>query len=197
MNKKLFLRLFYILALLSLGGVGVGCTESDEDDADEFANWQQRNENYFSTLEDSLRNNSSSWKKLKSYTKDATSAGTATDYIYAKVIEAGGAGVSPMYTDTVRVSYRGRLIPTASYPEGYVFDQTFIGPFSWQTTAVSQGVVMGFVDGFTTALLYMHEGDRWRIYIPQQLGYKTSAQGSVPAYSTLVFDLALKEILKK
>ena len=37
----------------------------------------------------------------------------------------------------------------------------------------------------------MHRGDHWTVYIPHQLGYGTSASGTVPAYSTLIFDLRL------
>ena len=45
--------------------------------------------------------------------------------------------------------------------------------------------------GFVTALLHMHSGDRWRVYIPYQLGYNTTEKTGIPAYSTLIFDLAL------
>jgi FKBP-type peptidyl-prolyl cis-trans isomerase FklB len=97
-----------------------------------------------------------------------------------------------MYTDSVRISYRGSLIPSASYADGYVFDQTFIGTFNWKTTAVINSLCSGFITGFTTALLHMHRGDRWRIYIPYQLGYGTDGSGSsVPGYSTLIFEIAL------
>ncbi|MCI6472136.1 MAG: FKBP-type peptidyl-prolyl cis-trans isomerase, partial [Bacteroidales bacterium] len=49
----------------------------------------------------------------------------------------------------------------------------------------------GLVDGFTTALMNMHEGDRWTVYMPYQLGYGTSASSSIPAYSLLTFDITL------
>ena len=52
-------------------------------------------------------------------------------------------------------------------------------------------VEVSLVDGFTTALMSMHRGDHWTVYIPHQLGYGTSASGTVPAYSTLIFDLRL------
>jgi len=52
-------------------------------------------------------------------------------------------------------------------------------------------VVSGVVDGFTTALQHMRKGDRWKVYIPYQLGYGESANSSIPGYSTLVFDITL------
>jgi len=197
--RKLKAIIYILLPLIGGGWVGVSCSESEDEEADEYANWQVRNETYFATLEDSLSRGGSAWQKFKTYTKDQQIISVNTDYIYVKVLESGSETTSPIYTDTVRVSYRGRQIPSASYPEGRVFDQTYAGTFSWQTTAVSKGVVSSFVDGFTTALLHMHPGDRWRIYIPYQLGYgvnpksSSSSSESIPAYSTLIFDLALVE----
>ena len=43
----------------------------------------------------------------------------------------------------------------------------------------------------------MHRGDYWRIYIPYQLGYGGTARSSIPAYSTLVFDLRLEDFWQK
>ena len=37
----------------------------------------------------------------------------------------------------------------------------------------------------------MHRGDYWRVYIPYQLGYGAVKNGTIPAYSTLIFELAL------
>ena len=171
------------------------CSESDDEDADEYANWKVRNDAYFLSLEDSLKRTDANWKKIKSYTKDATTVGSNTDYIYVKELQQGTGTQSPLFTDSVRLSYRGRLIPSVTYPEGYVFDQTYIGDYSIRTTAVTDNLASGFITGFTTALIHMHQGDRWRIFIPYQLGYGTSASGSIPAYSTLIFDVQLIDFL--
>jgi FKBP-type peptidyl-prolyl cis-trans isomerase FklB len=89
------------------------------------------------------------------------------------------------------VAYRGRLIPSATYSNSYVFDQTYVGDYNPKTTAVSDNLASGFITGFTTALLHMKRNDSWRVYIPYQLGYNTTENGSVPAYSVLIFDLSL------
>ena len=197
--RKLKAIIYILLPFIGGGWVGVSCSESEDEAADEFANWQVRNETYFATLEDSLSRGGSAWQKFKTYSKDQQIISANSDYVYVKVLESGSETVSPIYTDTVRVSYRGRLIPSANYPEGKVFDQTYAGTFNWQTTAVSKSVASGFVDGFTTVLLHMHPGDRWRVYIPYQLGYGVNSKSSstssesLPGYSTLIFDLALVE----
>ena len=182
-----------MLLFLPMAGTVASCSEQDDEEADEYANWQVRNEAYFASLSDSLNQGGETWQRFRTWSKDQQAEGSSTEYIYVKVLESGTETVSPLYTDTVRVSYRGRLIPSASYADGYVFDQTYYGTYSLQTTATAKGVVSSFVEGFTTALLHMHPGDRWRIYIPYQLGYGTTASSSsaIPAYSTLIFDLAL------
>jgi FKBP-type peptidyl-prolyl cis-trans isomerase FklB len=57
--------------------------------------------------------------------------------------------------------------------------------------------INGVVTGFGTALMRMHRGDRWRVYIPYQLAYGSSARSSIPAYSTLIFDLQLEDFWRK
>ena len=171
------LFLFTFLPLLS-------CSESEDEVTNEYANWQTRNEAYIADI-------AKKCQRVKVFTKDQQAEGPVSDYVYYEVLEQGEGGESPYYSDTVRISYRGRLIPTTSYPEGFVFDQTYTGQFSWQTTGVSTSLTNGFVDGITTILQHMHRGDRWRVYIPYQLGYNTTKKDNIPAYSTLIYDLAL------
>ena len=169
----------------------VSCSESGEVEDEEFGNWQARNDAYFATLEDSLNRGGSAWKKIKTFTKDEQVASANTDYIYVKVLEQGTGTTSPLYTDSVRVSYRGRLIPTVSFPQGSVFDQTYEGSYSRSTTGVIDNQLSNFRDGFATALQHMHVGDYWRVYIPYQLGYGASDNLTVPAYSVMIFDVSL------
>ena len=93
------------------------------------------------------------------------------------------------------MAYRGRLIPTTNYADGYVFDETYLGDFSWHTAGMATMAIGGsssaLVSGFATAVMNMHKGDRWRVHIPYQIGYNTSSSGSVTAYSNLTFDIAL------
>lgn len=171
----------------------VSCSEQEDVEADEYANWRARNDSFFATLEDSLAYARGEWKKIKTFTLPHEATTVNTNYIYIKVLDEGSGTEAPMFTDTVSVSYLGRLIPTTLHPDGYVFDRTYIGTYSPQTTALATGVSSAFVDGFATALQYMHRGDRWRVYIPYQLGYKATPKSDIPAYSTLIFDLALED----
>ena len=174
-----------ILFTIHCSLITVSCSEDDSSE-DEFANWEERN----SAMTDQWAANSS-LRKIRVFTQDDTSAGKNSDYIYVLVLEAGEGTDSPLYTDTVRMAYRGRLIPTKNYANGYVFDETYLGDFSWHTAGMATMASSTLVTGFTTALMNMHKGDHWLVYIPYQLGYNASSQGSVTAYSNLVFDIAL------
>lgn len=166
------------------------CTK-EETEVEEFDNWQWRNETFFASLQDSLRSNPAQWKRFKNYSLNPDIEGPSSEYIYVKVIEQGDDGDSPFYTDSVRLVYRGRLIPSATYPEGYVFDQTMSGTFSVHTAATYAKSLAGFVDGMATALQHMHRGDYWRVYIPSALGYGVEGDEVIPSHSTLIFDLVL------
>jgi len=178
----MFLILSFSYSLIFLTSCSKETTEEEE-----YANWQEKNE---AMIEQWASN--SAFATYKTYTKDQATAGKHSDYIYVQVLEEGSSDISPMYTDTVRVMYRGRLIPSKSYPEGYVFDQTYSKDFSWKTANATDFVSSGLVDGFATAIMKMHKGDRWRVHIPYTLGYGTSSSSSgLPAYSDLIFEIAL------
>ena len=110
-------------------------------------------------------------------------------------MESGTGTEVPLFTDSVRVIYRGRLIPSASYSQGYVFDETVYGTYSSATGATKCFWLAstGLISGFTTVLQHMHRGDYWRVYIPSELGYgeTENSTAGIPGYSVLIFDLTL------
>lgn len=183
--------------------VAVACTEDDMDEVEEYPNWKETNEEYFESLSDSVialieaDPDRTDWMRIKSWSKDEDEEGESTDYIIVNVIEAGDEdGECPIYTDTVEVSYTGRLLPSVSYPSGYVFDRTFYGDYDPElsastTLAIGDSYGTELIDGFATALQNMRCGDHWKVYIPYQLGYGSSGSSSVPGYSTLIFDTVL------
>jgi FKBP-type peptidyl-prolyl cis-trans isomerase FklB len=58
--------------------------------------------------------------------------------------------------------------------------------------------VSGLVNGFATAMLHMHRGETWLVYIPYSLGYGSSVSNSlIPAYSTLIFKVTLHEFARE
>ena len=47
------------------------------------------------------------------------------------------------------------------------------------------------IPGWITALLHMHRGDYWRIYIPSTMAYGDNDKDDIPGHSVLIFDLTL------
>ena len=189
--------LIYMFALL-VGGIAVtACSESD-DEVDEYPNWKSTNESYYNSLyataKQRVASGATDWKVLKSWSLGSLETDKAEDHIVARVISEGEGTESPLFTDTVRVSYRGRLLPSTSYADGYVFDQTYYGDYNPATAMPTKMAVSSLTTGFATALQYMHIGDRWEIYVPYQLAYGEQGSDPVPAYSTLIFDMALIEV---
>lgn len=187
-------KLFWLFALLLSF---VACKEETDESQDEYANWKARNEAYLTTIAAKAEADPSNWRKLCTYSKEAAVADDIGDYIYAEVLESGIGTESPTGSDSVRVSYIGRLMPTDKHPQGLVFDTSVNtsngGVFDFRTNATREFYMSTLTDGFLTALLYMHRGDHWRIYVPYQLGYGSTVSGQIPAYSVLTFEMALHD----
>ena len=185
--KKLPLFIYALTALLLFS-----CSEETEVDT-EYANWAERNDLYFASLEDSLTRNPAQWQRIKSVYLDQESEGMATDYVYVKVMESGTETESPIHTDSVRISYQGRTIPTVSYPQGNIFDGTVYGDYASATNATAKLRVSSCVDGMATVLQHMHRGDHWRVYIPSELGYQEQdmTNSGLPPHSVLIFEMTL------
>ena len=174
--------------LFPLVGMVSSCSKETTDE-EEFENWQAQNDAYINKLA-----SDSKYTKILTYTKDASTTGNAnTDYVYVEVLESGSGTETPLFTDTVRLAYRGNLIPSKSYSDGYVFDQTYSGDFDWDKAGTTDfsPCETGLRDGFATVLQHMHIGDRWRVHFSYELGYGTSDYNSIPAYSNLIFEIAV------
>ncbi|HBN05474.1 MAG TPA: peptidylprolyl isomerase, partial [Bacteroidales bacterium] len=90
-----------------------------------------------------------------------------------------GNGARPKSTDTVNVHYHGTLI------DGNVFD-----------SSVQRGEPISFplnqvIQGWTEGLQLMTVGSKYTFFIPADLAYGDSPVGTIPAGSTLVFDVEL------
>lgn len=206
MNLK---NIKYLFFLLMTAFVLSSCSETDDDASQtEFANWQARNDKAFAdTLayaRQQIDAGSNEWKVVLKWSyqdqtpnkdqsgNDVTLSYKDDDYIVIHVLNAGTGTESPLYTDSIQMSYRGRLLPSDSYKLGYVFDQTFTGDYDSKTASPTKATVNGgWIDGFTTALRNMHVGDHCQVFIPQNLGYGSEASSSIPAYSMLRFEMVL------
>lgn len=99
-----------------------------------------------------------------------------------KVLEEGMGERHPMRNSVVTVHYRGVLVG------GKEFDN------SWKRGCPEAFRVSDVIEGWQIALQHMREGDKWIIYIPQELGYGRRTNGPIPGGSTLIFEVKLMGI---
>ena len=205
------------LLVLALGPAAVltSCEDNvgNEDNSEFTDHWKERNAQYFldrmNEAKAAIREAKAAygddweahtdWRTVRSTAKVNGTNITVTDSICFKYVEHGTSIETPLYTDSVRTNYIGRLIPTASYANGRIFDHSglyddedrvFNSDFSTPTAFA----VSNMVEGYTTLLQYLHVGDRVRAYLPQELAYLGASNSMMPSYSTLIFDVQLKGI---
>jgi peptidylprolyl isomerase len=99
--------------------------------------------------------------------------------ILYKVLEEGTGGGSVGSRSIVTCHYKGSLI------NGKVFDNSF------DRKCPEAFRVNELINGFQIALLGMHIGDHWLVYIPANMGYGTKTSGPIPGNSTLIFEIKL------
>ena len=185
--------LLFVVAVLV---AATACSKSEDDSAER---WRTANDAAFAAI-----------KRDAAYTEIKSPGHEGS--IYYKELKKGTGTKPILFTSTVSIYARGRFV--ADYPDnkyirhGAVFQ-------SWQeadgvpfTTLVSSvGKVPEdyrahiLTNGVRVALQYMHEGDRWEVWVPYTLGLgendgslfvnvmPSSSATKIPAYSTLVFEI--------
>lgn len=130
------------------------CSESD-DTVEEYPNWQATNTAYWTNImtqaQNAIAQGDTSWRIYKNYSlEDSLSSTPSTDNIVVNVLESGTGSGCPLYTDSVRVRYEGRLLPSTSYSDGYVFNTTWPTGTTDATAGATDFLVSGLTDGFAT-----------------------------------------------
>lgn len=118
-------------------------------------------------------------EQLSTYiqTNNITVAPTASGLYYIEVKTGTGENAKPRQRATVQ--YTGRLLT------GTVFDS---GTFSF--TLGTGAVIAGWDEG----IALMKKGGIAQLIIPSTLAYGATGVGSIPPFSTLIFDVVLTDI---
>ena len=100
---------------------------------------------------------------------------------YEVLVKGEGEAVSK--ENTVRVHYHGTMI------DGTVFDS------SVARNDPAEFPVTGVIAGWVEALQLMVVGDKFKLYIPQELAYGANGAGSIPPYSVLIFEVEVLAVV--
>ncbi|WJG10325.1 FKBP-type peptidyl-prolyl cis-trans isomerase [Aliiglaciecola sp. LCG003] len=100
-----------------------------------------------------------------------------------QVLQKGEGDVHPKASSTVKVHYHGTLL------DGTVFD-----------SSVDRGEPISFplnqvISGWTEGVQLMVVGDKFKFFIPSDLGYGNRAAGKITPGSLLIFEVELLQIL--
>lgn len=110
---------------------------------------------------------------------------TKTGLQYEVIKKGDPNGPTPTAQDTVVAHYKGTLL------DGKQFDN------SYERGAPLTIPVAGVIPGWTEVLQLMHVGDKFKVYIPSNLGYGDQGAGpDIPGGATLVFEMELLEVKK-
>jgi peptidylprolyl isomerase len=106
--------------------------------------------------------------------------GTSVDQLQS-TDETVGTGAEAVAGKTVTVNYVGTLTNGTKFDSSYDRNQPF-------TFSLGAGQV---IQGWDTGVVGMKVGGKRKLVIPPSLGYGAQATGSIPANSTLVFEIEL------
>lgn len=150
--------------------------------------WKLDNEAQFTLITNDAR-----YKKINSE--------SGKGFVMYREIESGN-GATPYFTDRVEVLYTGWYKRDWSKSDTYkddkgniIYNKVIFDSTAKRNNIPSKFQVKEVVDGFSTALQHMKVGDKWEIWIPWNMGYGDISSGNIPAYTTLVFEIELVNIL--
>jgi len=115
--------------------------------------------------------------------------------LYYEVLKESTSDTIPIIGNKVLVSYDGWLFnDTIKYDSKHILLRTEAFEYNdnYPLTVGNDAIV-----GWNLILQHMPVGAKWRVYIPYYLGYGSSAQTNIPAYSTLIFDITLRKIVSQ
>jgi len=106
---------------------------------------------------------------------------TTASGLQYKVVKEGN-GAQPKSSDTVTVNYRGTLTDGTEFDSSYKRGQPASFPVS------------GVIKGWTEALQLMKVGSKYQLFIPPDLAYGQTGQGSIPPNAVLIFEVELLDV---
>lgn len=107
---------------------------------------------------------------------------TAEGLQYEVLVE--GEGAYPTSSEEVVVHYKGTLIDGEKFDSSYDRNE----PLTLNLDRV--------IEGWKIGIPLMRIGSKYKFYVPYNLAYGERATGSIPAFSTLIFEVELLGVKK-
>lgn len=174
------LPLFFIFSILF---TFVSCN-LDNGEWDKYEDWRKINENWFVEQQNRIDDNGSKYYTTLSPDWDITQS-VLIHYFNDRKLTEGN--LSPLYTSTVDVKYKGYLY------NGEPFDSSYT-----KTAAYGDSIYRvqcnQVIQGWIVALEDMRVGDSCEVVIPHSMAYGAQESGIIKPYSALRFHIKLVDI---
>lgn len=166
-------RAFGMAVLATIVAISSGCGETEEE------------KRFHQELIDKALNDDTKKEGDSYLAENAKREGVVTTEsgLQYEILQAA-TGNSPRIQDDVRVNYSSWKINGEAFESSEAQEEKPIFP------------VRSVIKGWREALLKMAPGSKWKLYLPSELAYGArSPAESIPANSTLIFEIELLEVL--
>lgn len=203
-NKSLAFLFVAVTFVLSFSS----CLNTDNP-YDEYNTWFVQNETYFNSKVKAYQDSAALFPN--DFVVDSIPVNRGGGVILYKYIKHGEGVDTAFYNSKVKTYYTGKRLKDGSdaYADMITFDTTFkitsqpgsnpAVPLTYDEMKLYNSPatfeVNKVIKGWTYLLQQMVVGDRVRVTIPWYLAYGANASGSIPPFSTLMFDVELVEII--
>lgn len=103
------------------------------------------------------------------------------------LIEDAGTGDTPGLYDHIKIRYTGKIMDASET----VFEENV----ELEPDNLFSSRVVNYPHGLILGLQKMNEGGKATLYVPSALGFGPTVTGSVPANSTLIYEVELLEVI--
>lgn len=114
-------------------------------------------------------------EQIEKYIKDNNLVAEKTVHGVYYVIESPGSADRPTISNTVIMNYRGYFLDQKEFDKG---DKVEFPLYQ-------------LIEGWQIGIPKFGKGGKGKLLVPSRLGYGSSDRGSIPANSTLIFDIEL------
>lgn len=172
------------LFILAITAIIISCGSNDDSTWEDYTQWRESNIAWFN--EQKARANEDGSKYYNVLIPDwDTSQCVLIHYFNDRKLTEGN--LSPLYTSTVDVKYKGCLYNDEPFDSSYTNTASY-GDSIYRTQC--NNVIQGWV----VALQDMRVGDSCEVVIPYSMAYGSQDLGTIKPYSMLKFGIKLVDI---